>query len=461
MTAASADPGSFRDPGSRVFIDGQRVLRAIYKRSANDYAAARDKGVLDYFISKGWLVESQEVDVASHAAGVGADHLLEHPKLPFVSYPYEWPFALHRKAALLQLDVMLEALERDFTLSDATAYNIQFLGSEPKFIDHLSLRPYVNGELWSWHRQFCMQFLNPIIMWSRLGLAPNSWFRGSLEGIAPEDLSRLLRWRDNLSLTILSHVTAQGAAQRRATETDGANVAKTGKLSKTSFKAMLLGLRDFIAKASVPTEKTVWDTYDKVNSYQTDEADKKRRFVMRMVEGCKPKLLYDLGCNTGDYSAAALEAGAEYVIGFDFDHGALERAVKRSSDGNLPYLPLWLDATNPSPAQGWNQQERRGFSDRARGDAVIALAFIHHLAIARNIPLESVVDWIMAVAPVGIIEFPPKSDPMVQRLLSRREDIFPNYTGDRFIAEIQKRGRIVEREQLSPGGRLMVWYDRS
>ena len=110
MTAASADPGSFRDPGSRVFIDGQRVLRAIYKRSANDYAAARDKGVLDYFISKGWLVESQEVDVASHAAGVGADHLLEHPKLPFVSYPYEWPFALHRKAALLQLDVMLEAL---------------------------------------------------------------------------------------------------------------------------------------------------------------------------------------------------------------------------------------------------------------------------------------------------------------------------------------------------------------
>jgi ribosomal protein L11 methylase PrmA len=211
----------------------------------------------------------------------------------------------------------------------------------------------------------------------------------------------------------------------------------------------------------VPTEKTVWDTYDKVNSYQAEEAAKKRRFVMRMVESCKPKLLYDLGCNTGDYSAAALEAGAEYVVGFDFDHGALEQAVKRSSDGNLPYLPLWLDATNPSPSQGWNEHERRGFANRARGDAVIALAFIHHLAIARNIPLDSVIEWIMNVAPVGIIEFPPKSDPMVQRLLSRREDIFPNYTEEQFIAEVGKRGRIVESEQLSPGGRVMVWYDRS
>ena len=461
MTSLAADPGSFRDPGSRIFTDGQRVLRAIYQRSSNDYTAARDTGVLNHFVEKGWMVGSREIDVESHAAGVGADHLLEHPRLPFVSYPYEWPFALHKKAALLQLDLMLEALGRDFTLSDATAYNIQFLGSEPMFIDHLSLRPYIDGELWAGHRQFCMQFLNPIIMWSRLGLAPNNWFRGSLEGIAPEDLARLLGWRDNLSWTILSHVTAQGAAQRRATETDGANASKTARLSKTSFKAMLLGLRDFIAKQSVSSQKTVWDTYDTVNSYQSEEAAKKRRFVMRMVESCKPKLLYDLGCNTGDYSAAAIEAGAGYVVGFDFDHGALGHAVKRSSDGKLPFLPLWIDATNPSPSQGWNEQERRGFSDRARGDAVIALAFIHHLAIARNVPLDSVIDWIMAVAPVGIIEFPPKSDPMVQRLLSRREDIFPNYSEEQFIAEIGKRGRISASEQLSPGGRLMIWYDRS
>ena len=179
-----------------------------------------------------------------------------------------------------------------------------------------------------------------------------------------------------------------------------------------------------------------------------------------MTAATTPDLLFDLGCNSGDYSVTALDNGAKYVVGFDFDFGALERAVDRSTKGKLPFLPLWLDATNPSPAQGWNQAERGGFDKRARGDAVIALAFIHHLAIARNIPLGAAIDWIMAVAPVGVIEFPPKSDPMVQQLLSRREDIFPDYTEQAFLAEVEKRGRVTARRHLSEAGRLMIAFDR-
>ena len=90
-------------------------------------------------------------------------------------------------------------------------------------------------------------------------------------------------------------------------------------------------------------------------------------------------------------------------------------------------LPLWLDAANPSPSQGWGQAERQGLAERARADALIALAFIHHIAIGRNVPLDMALDWLLAMAPVGVIEFPPKSDPMVQRLLSQRDDIFPDY----------------------------------
>ena len=459
MTGPKADPGSFRDPGSRIFIDDQRVLRAVYPPSAEAYERVRDSGFLDELIAAGRLVPSQEIEPSSHPAGEGASYLLEHEQIPFLSYPYEWTFAQLRRAALFQLDLLLDALNRGFTLSDATAYNIQFVGSEPRFIDHLSFRPYRDGEIWAAHRQFCMQFLNPLILWSRLGVAPNGWYRGNLEGITPEELAPLLRLRDKFSLTVGSHVTAQAALQRRANA--GATSARPARpLSRSAFKAMLLQLESFIAGLRYPGEDTVWGGYDSDNSYGSIEAAAKHAFVAKVVAANKPGLLFDLGCNSGDYSVTALENGAGYVVGFDFDFGALERAVDRSAKGELRFLPLWLDATNPSPSQGWNQAERRGFASRARGDAVVALAFIHHLAIARNIPLGAAVEWIMDVAPVGIIEFPPKSDVMVRQLLSRREDIFPDYTEEHFLAEVARHGRVTASEHLSEGGRLMIAYDR-
>lgn len=461
MIDAAADSGSFRDPGSRVFVDGNRVLRAIYPSGAGDYEAFRDSGFLDQLVRDGKLVASSELEASEAPGGRPASYILEHPRLPFISYPYEWPFSLLKKAALFQLDLLLTALEHDFTMSDATAYNIQFLGVEPRFIDHLSFQPYQEGGIWAAHRQFCMQFLNPIVLWSRLGVPPNAWFRGSLEGIEPEHLSPLLRWRDALSWTLLTHVILQGSLQRRAAATKEARTsAHDTKLSRSSFKGMLMGLRSFIAKAESPSGRTVWDQYACANSYAGAEAEAKRQFVRKVVGATQASMLIDLGCNTGDYSVAAIDAGAKRIVGFDFDFGALEQAVHRAEEGHLPFLPLWLDATNPSPEQGWAQRERKGFAERARGDAVLALAFVHHLAIARNVPLSMVVEWIMAVAPVGVIEFPPKSDPMVQQLLRNRADIFPDYTEDNFLAEIQHRARIVESEHLAPSGRLLVWYDR-
>lgn len=462
MISAAADPGSFRDPGSRVFLDDEAILRAVYPASSADYEAFRDSGLLAQLIREKRLVDSEEVDASRISAGQGAAYVLRHPSLPFISYPYEWPFSLLKKAALFQLDVLTTALDHDFTLTDASAYNIQFDGTRPIFIDHLSFRPYNEGEIWTAHRQFCMQFLNPIILWSRLGVAPNAWFRGNLEGIEPEQLAPLLRWRDRLSWTALAHVILQGKFQQRANSGEGREVAvRETKLAKSSFRGLLSGLRSFIDKTQPPGKRTVWGEYAGSNSYADAEAQAKHRFVSKVASTAKPRILFDLGCNTGDYSIAALEAGAQYAVGFDFDFGALEQAVNRPESDKLQFLPLWLDATNPSPDQGWGQKERKGFGERVKGDAVLALAFIHHLAIARNIPLPMVLDWIMSIAPIGVLEFPPKTDPMVQRLLRNRADIFPDYDERQFLNLVEQRARIIDREHLSPGGRLLVSFDRS
>ena len=171
--------------------------------------------------------------------------------------------------------------------------------------------------------------------------------------------------------------------------------------------------------------------------------------------------MWDLGCNTGDYSVTALEAGAKYVVGFDFDQGALEKAFARAQERNLLFQPLFLDAANPSPGQGWREQERQSLKARANADALIALAFIHHLAIARNIPFEELVDWVMSFAPQGIIEFIPKQDPMVEKLLALREDIFPDYTKECFLAHVSSRAKIIKTVQTSKTGRFLVWYSKS
>ncbi|HVF37332.1 MAG TPA: class I SAM-dependent methyltransferase, partial [Sphingomicrobium sp.] len=304
-------------------------------------------------------------------------------------------------------------------------------------------------------------FLNPLFLWAKRGIAPHAWYRGSVEGITPEDLAKLLGWRDRLSFTVLAHIIGPAMVARRRVEDGlGAKPRRQVTLPAVRLVAILKSLRDYVAGLSLPAEKTVWDDYADNNSYDGLKRQAKHRFVGDAVAATTPRLLFDVGCNSGDFSQTALDHGAKSVIGFDFDFGALERAFRRFDKAEASVLPLWLDATNPSPSQGWANAERSSLQDRADADMVLALAVIHHLAIAKNIPLDMAVDWLMGLAPSGVIEFPSKSDPMVEQLLKNRQDIFPDYTEEAFLAHVQARGKIIAREHLGESGRLIVRFDR-
>ena len=122
----------------------------------------------------------------------------------------------------------------------------------------------------------------------------------------------------------------------------------------------------------------------------------------------------------------------------------------------MAFTPLYFDATNPASDLGWAQAERRGMSARGPADAVLALAFVHHLAIAKNLPLPRIAAWLTSLGRAGVVEFVPKEDPMVRRLLQMREDIFPNYSLDNFLTELE-RYALVERIE-SVNGRQLIWY---
>lgn len=459
------DPGSFRDRTGAVFIDAGRVLRMVSGRGRDAYVSARDSGILADAVEKGFLIETAELAPAAWPDALSdASFVLEHRRIPYISYPYEWSFSQLKAAALLHLDFQLHLLANGYKLSDASAYNLQFIGARPVFIDLLSIVPYRDGEFWTGHRQFCEQFLNPLLLRALVGIPHNAWFRGALEGISSVDLARLIPFRRKFSWNVFSQVLMQARLDRTAIDRPDETVsrAKTAKMfSKAAYHGFLLQLRNWIDRLEpADTGKTVWGDYAASNTYSDAEAEAKKRFVTQFAAETKPATLVDLGCNTGDYTLAALDGGAGYVIGFDFDQRAIDLAFSRSRELQLAFLPLWFDAANPSPSQGWRERERKGFGDRTKVDAVIALAFEHHLAIAHNVPLDQLLDWIIGLAPIGVIEFVPKDDPTIRKMLALREDIFDDYSEQAFRSLLEQRADVVRTERVSESGRVLFQYAR-
>ncbi|WP_246225584.1 class I SAM-dependent methyltransferase [Rhizobium daejeonense] len=433
------------------------MFRAVSSYGAPDYEAVRDAGIFAALSEKGWLVPIREEVLGTD----GTAYMLQVDRIPWITYPYEWSFELLKTAALFHIDLHLDLLDRGFTLSDATAYNVQFIGPKPVFIDHLSIRPYRDGEFWTGHRQFCEQFLNPLLLRAYLGRSHNAWYRGSMEGIAVADMAAMIPTHRKFSWNVFTNVVLQNRFQT-GTSGDAAKISMSGRsFPKQAFVAMLRQLRKWVySLAPGDKVKTVWADYSLTNTYSDSERGAKHRFISDYVADAKPKTVVDLGCNTGEYSERALSAGAEAVIGFDYDVQALDQAYHRTVDKGLNILPLFLDARNPSPSQGWMGKERTGFGERVKADGLLALAFEHHLAIAHNVPLDQLVSWLVSLAPTGVIEFVPKTDPTVQKMLALREDIFRNYDASEFERQLAASAEIVRAEVVSQSERVLFQYRR-
>ena len=465
MTDLEHVPGSFRDRRGRVMRSESRIFRALSHEGAVDFEQVERTGFIDDLTERGLLVPWWNVpDAQAPIAGPEIARVLEHERLRFVTYPYEWSFGALKAAALTHLDIQILGLEKNVCFIDASAYNIQFNRGKPVFIDHLSFRPYRDGEYWLGHRQFCDEFLNPLILRALLGIPHNDWYRGALAGIASAELGRVLPLRAWFNWMILSNVILPARFERKSLALKSRrriskNVERR-KLPKNSYRSLLTTLRKGISRLEEPRSDSVWASYSDDNIYASGEAEQKKAFVANFCSAVRPGMIWDIGCNTGEYARAALDAGAGSVIGFETDAVALEKAFQRAVDEDLDFTPLYMDAANPSPAQGWRQSERDGLEQRRGADAVLALAVVHHLCVGRGLPLNDAVTWLIDMAPCGVIEFVPKGDPMIREMLALRDDIFSDYSDEAFDAALSSNARVVESETITKDGRRLVWFDR-
>lgn len=395
-----------------------------------------DSGLYEKLISKNLLISHEQVLNSNISNNTNLYKIIKPKTINFISYPYEWCFSELKQAALTTLEIQKISLDYGMTLKDASAYNIQFFNGKAIFIDTLSFEKYHEGQIWKPYRQFCQHFLAPLALMSHTDIRLNQLLRIYVDGIPLDLTSRLLGKSTRLIFSLLSHIHLHAKSQKHYE--DKPIITKQKKLRKNSFMGLIESLNSSVKNCNWKPVDTEWGEYYSDTNYSKSSFNQKKIIIDEAIDKIKPKLVWDLGANTGIFSRISSEKGIN-TISFDIDPAAVEKNfLELNSKNEKNILPLLLDITNPSPGLGWNNMERSSFFARGPTDLVLSLALIHHLAISNNLPFYKIVQFFKNICKNLIIEFIPKSDSQVIKLLSTREDIFDEYSMEKFEDEFKK-----------------------
>jgi len=419
---------SFRDPSGFLFKNQDGLFRQINDLYRQSYDLLMSSGLYTDLIKSGLLIPHEEMKQAPILPEISYK-VIQPEQIFFISYPYEWSFSQLKDAALSTLEIQKLALSHGMSLKDSSAYNIQFHLGKPTLIDTLSFEIYQEGHPWVAYRQFCQHFLAPLSLMVYKDVRLSQLLRIYIDGIPLDLASALLPSRTRFNFLLLIHIHLHASSQSRFADKP---VDTSRQVSKTGLLGLIDSLETAIKKLKWSPKGTEWSDYYDKHNYSPVGLEEKKRVLSNYLDIIQPKNVWDLGANVGAYSRVASERGIE-TLAFDFDPGAVEQAyLMCKSERGKNLLPLCLDLTNPSPSIGWQNQERMSLLERGPADTIIALALIHHLAISNNVPLDRLAHFFHQLGRWLIIEFVPKTDSQVQRLLSTRVDIFPTYTRKEF-----------------------------
>gem|GEM_PF-14738 len=518
MNRQKTHSASFRDPAGFVFTRDGTLYRQINVAGRADYDAAVATGLYDELIRRGLMIQHHKVDGLE---GFNPDpnryKIIQPEPVPFISYPYEWTFAQLRDAALLTLEIQRTALAHGMILKDASAYNLQFIGTKPIFIDTLSFAKYQTGNTWEGYKQFCEHFIAPLALATYSSPKILRSLRVYLDGIPLALTCSLLPKKARWSRGLLAHLYMHNASQRRhqaggqttstkldlrkappspdqiwstancfssldvstdtslSDKTIGTNPdvpwkqgilrksskAKQRKMSRLALDGLLSSLERTVKKLKAPRAQTEWGDYYEFTNYTQAAFDDKKKLIAQLLKQIKPfpNVVWDVGANNGEFSELAARQGA-YTVAFDIDETAVTRNYQTQRDKKLQplLLPLVQDLTNPSPDLGWAHAERMSLVRRGPADVVLALALIHHLAIGNNLPLAQIAAFLHQIGRHVIIEFVPKADSKVQLLLASRKDIFDIYDAEHFEAAMSKHFDLVAKKPVKGSQRSVYLY---
>jgi len=457
MTADCRMPGSFRDPSGFLFRRESTLYRQINHSYQENYEQLKKSGLYDKLVNDGLLIPHEEVGIAP-ADPVKAYRIIAPEPVRFISYPYEWCFSQLKDAALATLKIQQAALNHGLLLKDASAYNIQFHRGRPTLIDTLSFERYRAGQPWVAYRQFCQHFLAPLALMSRVDIRLGLLLRNYIDGLPLDLASRLLPARTRLSFSLLTHIHLHAKSQKKYEHRT--RKPTSGKITLAGLRGLIDNLNTAIHGLDWSPRDTEWADYYQDTNYSPEGRRHKEQVLAEFLVTRRPQTVWDLGSNVGEFSRICA-AQAEFTVCLDADPAAVEQNYRQCrAEGRDNLLPLLSDLTNPSPGIGWNNEEHFALLERGPADMVLALALVHHLAIANNVPLSAIAEFLSRLGEWLIIEFVPKDDSQVQRLLATRDDIFGEYTQEAFEKAFSKLYSILGLVKIRESRRTMYLMRR-
>ena len=457
---------SFRDPAGSVVLIDDRVFRFVNQQGIpelNAFLSSRSARILQ---ESGQIIQSRVMDageagellrrVSSRFREVPhGPMVLEHPKIAFPSFPYEWSPEMLHAAATLSIELCRALWDEGMGLKDATPYNVLFEGPNPLFVDLLSFERRDSHEItWLAYGQFVRTFLLPLAMNKLCGTRIDSIFLTRRDGLEPEEVYSQLAWPKKLRPPFLTLATMPAwlgarsqsddvmAARRRVASEDKAHFIVGSLLSRT---------RRLLSRLEPQVESTSkWSAYQECNSYSAEGLRCKQDFVEEALREFRPRRLLDVGANRGLYSEIAAKLGSA-VVAIDSDPVVSGRLWRRARSQGLNILPLVVNLARPSPAVGWRCRESPSFLERSQDhfDAVLMLAVVHHLLVTDGIPLDEILQVSAELTrDLLLIEFVPQDDPMFRQLARGREGLHADLTQTTFEEACQKYYRIVRSQPI-------------
>jgi hypothetical protein len=451
MTEIKIHPASYKDPAGFIFLHEERVFRQVNQCYAKQYRQLMESGLYQLLTERKWMVPHTEID--ENFTGTPEHYKTLFPQqLPFTSYAYEWSFDMLKDAALLTININKLAVEYGMVLKDATPYNIQFYKGRPVFIDTLSFEFYDPDKPWIAYRQFCEMFLFPLYFEHYLKTDINKILTTYIDGIPVELTARLLPLRSSFSMGVWLHVHLQNTVKKKVT-TDTA----AAKFDKTKLIHLMQHLESSILSfKSNRNASPGWSNYYKETILSEAYLEAKEKVLRNFTKGLEFLTVLDLGANDGHFSFIMAGEGKQ-VIAADFDSTCINQLYKQVRKENIAnILPLNIDLANPSPAIGFNNQERQPFLQRARSQMVLALALIHHLFFTRNISLQLIASCFSELTlNYLIIEFVPADDEKVKKLVENKSQSYAHYNEQHFETVFSAYYEIMKQQVIAGSNRTL------
>ena len=444
---------SFRDPSGYIIQDGPRVKRVINPIYFSVYDALNKADFFTPLFKAKMLIPHIELERTPEAI------VLEPEQLDFITYPYEWSFEQYKQAALLTLKLQNYALDRDFSLKDASAYNVVFHKGKAIFIDTLSFDVYQKDAPWRAYKQFITHFFAPLVLAYYHGAEALKMMQTHIDGIPVALAASMLPSRTKLSPTLYTNIHLMAKMEAKHSD-EYTPKSREIKLTKKSLRTLLRSLYDYIDNLALK-EQTEWGDYYNKTNYQPESFDFKKEQVHKWIANRDVRKVLDLGGNDGTF-ARALGQDIDMAIVADIDHNAVAlnyAQVLANKEVNM--LPLWFDVAQPSPAIGWSNVERDSILQRLKvwqPEAVLALAVIHHMTLSGNIPFEDSARFFASLSSVLIIEFPRRNDSWVNSLLQRKREFinhFDYYNQGNFETAFARYFTVVEQVNIPQSDRIL------